>query len=70
MVCGEKIDNNWGLLQLKGKRKFMKIFSVSVFVSEWFWLRALNSLLIERLALKLGNNLGPKSCKVIFLLCS
>lgn len=66
----KKIDNNWGLLQLKGKRKFMKIFSVSVFVSEWFWLRALYSLLIERLALKLGNNLGPKSCKVIFLLCS
>lgn len=66
----KKIDNNWGLLQLKGKRKFMKIFSVSVFVSEWFWLRALNSLLIERLALKLGNNLGLKSCKVIFLLCS
>lgn len=46
----KKIDNNWGLLQLKGKRKSMKIFSVSVFVSEWFWLRALNSLLIERLA--------------------
>ena len=66
----KKIDNNWGLLQLKGKRKFMKIFSVSVFVSERFWLRALNSLLIERLALKLGNNLVPKSCKVIFLLCS
>lgn len=66
----KRIDNNWGLLQLKGKRKFMKIFSVSVFVREWFWLRALNSLLIERLTLKLGNNLGPKSCKVIFLLCS
>lgn len=66
----KKIDNNWGLLQLKGKRKFMKIFSVSVFVREWFWLRALNSLFVERLALKLGNNLGPKSCKVIFLLCS
>lgn len=55
---------------MKGKRKFMKIFSVSVFVREWFWLRALNSLLIERLALKLGNNLVPKSCKFIFLLCS
>lgn len=66
----KRIDNNWGLLQLKGKRKFMKIFSASVFVREWFWLRALNSLRIERLALKLGNNLGPKSCKVIFLLCS